>query len=412
MKVSPGEREVLRKLAGETAEIAALPVQAETIRLWKGLNGLKPERPMVMIDQIPWHEMEVDGELTPVCADGVLRPIEVGLRRTLYKWHHMRADMVVEPVVGVPKIITGNDFGLGVVEHRVVQDPNNDVVGHEYLDQLADEEDVQKILTPRICLDREATAEREEMAHEIFDGILEVCMQGVIPNFALWDRIITWRGAQNALLDLVLRPEHSHKILIRYAEAMMSMLDQLEEQGLLGPHQSLIHCTGSYTHELPAPGYDPAKARASDLWTCGMAQIFSSVSPQMHQEFELDYAQPWYERFGMVYYGCCEPLHDKVDIIRKIPHVRKVSMSPWVDQHRGAERLAPDLVFSRKPSPAFLAPDSWNPQAVEKDLRDTVEICARAGCPVELILKDISTVRYEPGRLWEWWEIARRVVGA
>jgi len=39
-----------------------------------------------------------------------------------------------------------------------------------------------------------------------------------------------------------------------------------------------------------------------------------------------------------------------------------------------------------------------------------VDTCARHGCPVELILKDISTVRYEPQRLWEWEDIARRVV--
>ena len=38
-------------------------------------------------------------------------------------------------------------------------------------------------------------------------------------------------------------------------------------------------------------------------------------------------------------------------------------------------------------------------------------ICAsflekRGGCHVELIMKDISTVRYQPQRLWEWAEIA------
>jgi 5-methyltetrahydrofolate--homocysteine methyltransferase len=32
------------------------------------------------------------------------------------------------------------------------------------------------------------------------------------------------------------------------------------------------------------------------------------------------------------------------------------------------------------------------------------------GCPVEFTLKDITTVRHEPGRLWEWAEIATRMV--
>jgi hypothetical protein len=79
---------------------------------------------------------------------------------------------------------------------------------------------------------------------------------------------------------------------------------------------------------------------------------------------------------------------------------------------KGAEQIGGDFVFSRKPSPALLAGDAWQPEAVEQDLRDTRERCARHGCPVEFILKDISTVRYQPQRLWEWVDVAMRVVGA
>ncbi len=190
---------------------------------------------------------------------------------------------------------------------------------------------------------------------------------------------------------------------------MLATLDQLEAKGFLGTGQATIHCTGAYTDELPAAGYDPRTPRARDLWTCGMAQIFSGVSPAMHQEFELDYAVRWYARFGLVYYGCCEPLDGKLDLVRRIPHVRKVSMSPWVNVERGAERMGKDLVFSRKPSPALVAVDTWDPGAVKADLEHTVRACRRHGTPVELVLKDISTVRYQPQRLWEWAEIARGV---
>jgi hypothetical protein len=87
-------------------------------------------------------------------------------------------------------------------------------------------------------------------------------------------------------------------------------------------------------------------------------------------------------------------------------------MSPWVNVEQGAEQIGPDYVFSRKPSPALLAGDTWEPDAVERDLRDTLERCNRHGCPVEFILKDISTVRYQPQRLWEWVDVAMRVVDA
>jgi len=410
MAISTKDRDILRELASQVAEIAALPVQQETISLWKALNSLKPVRPMVMIDQIPWHEMEVDGELELQTEDGFCRGIETGLRRTLYSWRHMRVDMVVEPVINIAKAIRGTGFGIQTREERAVLDPKNDVVGHYYIDQLKTEEDVERIQTPEVVLDEKATAEADVKAHELFDGIIAIRMQGALPGFAPWDTIVQWHGAENILFDLAGRPEFTHQIMARLTDAQLSMLDQFEEKGLLGFGQSTIHCSGAHTDELPAPGFDPRHPRAKDLWTSGMAQIFSTVSPAMHQEFELDYAFRWYSRFGLVYYGCCEPLDGKIEIIRKIPHVRKISMSPWVDQDNGAEQMGGDFVFSRKPSPAFLA-DNWEPDAVEQDLRETREHCARHGTPVEFILKDISTVHYEPQRLWEWADIAMRVVG-
>ena len=72
-------------------------------------------------------------------------------------------------------------------------------------------------------------------------------------------------------------------------------------------------------------------------------------------------------------------------------------------------KIGAGFVFSRKPSPAFLAFDSWEPEAIEKELQVTYDTCARYGCPVEFILKDISTGRYQPQRLWQWSDIAMKV---
>jgi hypothetical protein len=163
---------------------------------------------------------------------------------------------------------------------------------------------------------------------------------------------------------------------------------------------------------LPAPGFDPARPRVKDLWMFGMAQMFSTVSPDMFKEFEIDYARRICERFGMVYYGCCEPLDGKMNEVRMLPNVRKISMSPWVDQERGAREIGGAYVFSRKPSPALIATDVFHPAAVREDLEATRRICEKHGCGLELILKDVSTIRYEPGRLDKWASVAMEVVGA
>ncbi|MEW6754633.1 MAG: hypothetical protein AB1505_27165, partial [Candidatus Latescibacterota bacterium] len=87
----------VRELAACVAEAAALPVQEEKRALWRRLNGLRPARPMVMIDQVCWNEMNVDDELTLRCADPECRGYEGYLRRTLFQWRHFPVDMVVEP---------------------------------------------------------------------------------------------------------------------------------------------------------------------------------------------------------------------------------------------------------------------------------------------------------------------------
>jgi hypothetical protein len=118
---------------------------------------------------------------------------------------------------------------------------------------------------------------------------------------------------------------------------------------------------------------------------------------------------PIFERFGLVYYGCCDPLDGKMKEVRKIPHLRKVSMSPWANKERGAEGIGRNYVFSNKPNPAFIAFSSFNEEIVRKDLVETKEICRRFGCPLEFIFKDISTVNNEPERLKKWADIAMAV---
>ncbi len=41
----------------------------------------------------------------------------------------------------------------------------------------------------------------------------------------------------------------------------------------------------------------------------------------------------------------------------------------------------------------------------------TRKVCEKNHCPLELIMKDISTVRYQPERLFQWAKIAMEVVG-
>lgn len=82
-------------------------------------------------------------------------------------------------------------------------------------------------------------------------------------------------------------------------------------------------------------------------------------------------------------------------------------MSPWIDFEQAVRNVGDALIFAWKPNPACLAATTWDPGLVRKDMEEKLE--KAKGCYVEIHLTDISTVRYEPQRLWEWSQIAQEV---
>ena len=405
--------QIIRELAKQVAEIAALPKQEETRALWRKLNGKQPERPMIMMDQLCWHELNVNDELTLRCESDELRAWEQTLRRTLYQWRHFPVDMVVEDFVRVPLAVHGTYFGPGVEETLAVTDEANDVLSHYYTNQFNSMDDLEKIKMPHVIHDEAETKRRLALAEELFGGILGIRTGSgdqYGADISIWDPISTWMGVEGALYGLIDQPEMMRAMAQKLVDGYMSVFDQMEEQGLLCSPQSLIHCTGAWTDELPGKNYDPAKPTTKDLWGYGLAQMFSTVSPAMFDEYEIQMCMPLFERFGLIYYGCCDPLDRKMNEVRKIPNLRKVSMSPWANKTIGAEQIGKDYVFSFKPNPAYVASNTFDEELIRKDLMETKQICQKFGCPLEMTLKDISTVVYQPQRLKRWAEIAMEVV--
>ncbi len=82
----------------------------------------------------------------------------------------------------------------------------------------------------------------------------------------------------------------------------------------------------------------------------------------MHDEFDLVYNEKLFGGCGLVYYGCCEPMDRKIDILRKrFKNLRKISITPWADPWRAAENMGKGYVMAAKPNPAFVASAQFNP---------------------------------------------------
>jgi hypothetical protein len=412
--IRPADIDILRRLAEEQARIAALPVHKEKAELWRKLNQREPVRPLVWINEICWNEINVNDELTLRCTHPWAREQEDGLRKLLYQWRHLPGDMVINDYLTCPLVWRSSGIGMAPEEDTVSSDETSAVVSHRYKPQFLVEKDIEKIQTPRVTLERDATEEAYDTMCAVYGGILPVRKVGIKGTwFSPWDRLVELWGVERAMTDLVDRPEMINAAMERYLDASLAMLDQWEALDLLAcdNDNTRIGSGGyGYTSELPGvpgAGFDPQHVRARNTWGHATAQIFSEVSPKMHWEFALRHEMRWLERWGLTYYGCCEPLDRKLEILKRVPNLRKISCSPWNNLERFIRLAGADYVISRKPSPALLARDGFDPSEVEGDLRLFLD--RARGLSVELILKDISTVRYDPYRLWEWEKIAMRV---
>jgi hypothetical protein len=401
---------ILRELGKKVAEIANLPVQKEKKELWTANNGLNPVRPMVYIDQLPWNEINTSSEMQLVCGDPFHRLIEQRLRETVYRWNHFPCDMVVENRIDIPHQIEGLCYGMHIKEHIAKTDETNGIVSHEYIDQVATEEELAALKYDSIQVDRELDRVHLDLCNDIFKDVLPVRFEGVQIHLGVWDRIAQMRSVEKILWDIVDHPEFTEKIVRKFMEITMSTIDQCESLGLLDEQLQYVHCTGAYTNDLPKDGMEDGKPKSRNVWAFGMSQIFSTVSPETHEMYDIDLLLPMYERFGLIYYGCCEPLERKINIIRKIKNVRKISVSPWANIDMCADGIGSDYVFSCKCNPAFIATGIPDEQAIYAQLNAAIEACRRNNTPLEIILKDVSTVGYKLDLIDKWNTIAMNLV--
>lgn len=405
--------QLLRALMAEYAAAAADPVNAERHELWRKLNRLESVRPLVWINEVPWHEMNVDDELTLRCTDPYYRGVEAEVRQILYQWRHFPCDMVLDPVWCVKYVCgpIGVYADYGIQAHETAPDAAHGSASfHPVIDSIVD---VQKLQTPRVWVDWEETERQYQLMSAVCDGIIPVEKRGITHQWmSPWDQMIHWYGIERLYMDMVDRPELVHALLTRFMQAVHEVLDRQQALGLLAASDGNFRVGSGglgITDELPQPDYVPGTpARPIDQWGTSTGQIFSEVSPDMHEEFSLQYERPYLERFGLSCYGCCEPLHKKMDMLRSVKNLRRVSMSYWIDMPSAVEAVGTDYIFSYKPTPSVFAWDNWDPAPARANLQQVLE--EARGCRLELIMKDISTVRNEPQRLWAWGEMAMEMV--
>jgi hypothetical protein len=253
----------------------------------------------------------------------------------------------------------------------------------------------------------EKTHAARDLAEDLIGDILPVKIknQSMCWRLGLTMHLIELMGMENLFLALMDTPDEVKKLVDRIADELIQCLRWQESEGLLTLNNGNDYAgAGSYgfSDELPAADFSGKGVRLCDQWGNLNSQETVGVSPDVYKEVFF----PAYERiaalFGLVYYGCCEPVHEIwKPCLSSLPNLRKVSISPWCNEEMMGEVLrGSKIIYSRKPNPVFLGVDGAFDEAVYAEhIRKTLK--AAAGCPLELIHRDIYTLsgdRQKAGR--------------
>jgi hypothetical protein len=410
--VNDGDIRILRDLLRRKREIAVDPVMEERKVLWLRHAALDSQRPMILAETVGVLD-EVVPLATLQCKAPWARQMERELRDLVFRYEHVRDDAVVLPWIQYGWFVDLGDFGVPL---ELVRGENEGKLGSYTWDPpIKDlDRDLDQLRFREPTVDREKTAAWGAFLEAHFGDILPVRLRGSY----WWTTGLTWSainliGLEELMIAMYDNPKGLHRLMAFLRDDFLNLLDWFEQEALLSLNNENDYVgsgTQGWTPELPQPDYvagDPV--RIADLWGLSESQETVGISPDMFEEFIFPYQLPVISRFGLSYYGCCEPVHNRWHVIERIPNLRRLSVSPWCDQEAMAAALGGDYIFCRKPNPAMISTGHFDEDAIREDLRTTLRVAG--GCALEFAMKDVHTLNGDPMRLGRWVNLAREVCG-
>jgi hypothetical protein len=411
------ERWHLRELAKKQAEYAALPVMEMRKRQWHDLNDGKPNaRPPVVIETwtfdrdfmlpVPFH-----------CTSEAGRAIEWQLTRNIRNHELIDDDKVIPNTFDFGWFVDIEEFGPHIrVSAEHAPDAQGQKLGFQYhypITNLA--EGLEKLELPTCSVDRKKTMEWQQFLEDLLGDILPVRLRtGTFGHGMLTHRVVALMGMEAFFLAMYEEPENVHRLMAYLRDSQLHIMRWAEREGLLrcnNQNQDSFGSSYNFTRKLPKSKLDEnAPAKLGDMWGCSNSQETVGISREMFHEFCFPYYRDVCEPFGLLYYGCCEPTHTFWDDIRALPHLKKISMNRWCDQHFLADAVrGTDLILSRKPDPNLLGVvEVLDEEAWVAHIRETLD--ATKGASLEFIIRDVYTVHGNIGKAKRAVALARQEI--
>jgi hypothetical protein len=397
------ERAYVRGLAEQVAAIAGSRKNQHIKRRWCDVNALrKPDRAPVLCRPVgAWAEILPEDALE--CADPWLRGFERGFRRALFK-HELGDDTPLESYYAVGTafdIEPANVWGVDV-EH---EGPGVNGGAWAYAPPLKTEADFDRLRLPQFSYNDAKTQEALSRTDDLLGDILPVKLVCDAPLGAtMGTAAADFRGLNEMMMDMAAEPELMHRLMSHLRDGVLGAMDQVAATGLLTPNN-----IGPMICSDPV-GDEPEDAVLTyrNLWVYANSQEFDAVSPEMWEEFCLNYQRPIMDQFGLACYGCCENLTHKIDGVLSIPNLRIFVCSAWTDLDKVIEKVGSDYVIMWRQK----ASDVVFPDDVGELKRGLEEGMKRLqGCHYQVVLRELQTLAGHPDRLHVWTQLAKEAAG-
>ena len=404
---------VLRELALQYLEVATSPEQARRRALWSRHNSLqKTTSPVLLCFGMwnAWCQKDYSAD-TLACEHPLLRQYEWFFKIRLLQWQ-MGDDDVFEPWITLdasrdPRWGWNNPYGdaMSFVQQKSAMSGG----ASKHRAVLTDWKDMDKLEAAPHRIDEEATRRRLGIVQDALGDLIDIDVRRT-PLYHVWradlaTNLAELRGMEQIMIDVYEEPEELHRLLAFMRDAVLANQQEAEDAG----DYSLTSAENqgcSYAEDLEALKPNCPGKKRKEIWGHMAAQEYTLISPEMHDEFLLQYQLPIIEKFGPIKYGCCEDLTRKIDLLRKIPNLRTIAVAPSADVGRCVEQIGRDYVIAWHPNPTdMVASQNADESRIRKIIRE--ELGKLKGSCFHVLLKDIETVCGEPLRMKRWVEIVR-----
>ena len=398
MNYSDQDRHWIRELATRVTEAALRPEMHAIKKRWRDVNALrKPDRAPVWCKPIgAWDEIIPHSVLR--CTHPRLRAIELHFLQILHKVE-IGDDTPLSPVFHVPATLTVSPANIwGVDIHHHASQIKGGAWG--FNPPLRTEEDFDKLVMPEWRVNTTASEQAMEQTQTLLGDVMPVRLH-YGPGYdsaTLSSTAAELRGLEQIMIDMIDQPELMHRLMRHLRDARLKLLEFWEQAGLITPNtEEPMLCSD------PIGELNNGHASLANCWCAGNSQEFDMASPDMWEEFCLEYQKPIFARFGFSCYGCCENLGRKIPGVLSIPNLRIFVCSAWTTLQVALNHVPEKycIMWRQKASDVVFSHDE---ASIREELLDGSR--RLQGRPYQIVLRELQTLAGHPGRLHRWTRLA------